>query len=127
MKGQQVTLEVFDHDDTGDDDFLGRATVQTSVVAARGEIKDMWVELEDVKSGRAQMSLEWRETSMERTLIKEQVVTREETDMAKCILHVYVDSCKNIVAKGGDNPSPMVSYNLTSYRVILNSFHICFC
>ena len=38
VKGQQLTLEVFDHDDPGDDEFLGRATVQTSVVAARGKV-----------------------------------------------------------------------------------------
>ena len=47
----------------GDDEFLGRATVQTNVVATKGEIREMWVELEDVETGRALLSLSWLETS----------------------------------------------------------------
>ena len=105
VKGQQLTLEVFDHDDPGDDEFLGRATVQTSVVAARGKIDGMWVELEDVKSGRAQMSLEWREVSLDSRFI--QMSQAVDRDLAKCLLHVYVDSAKEVYAKGGDKPSPM--------------------
>jgi len=105
VKGQQLTLEVFDHDDPGDDEFLGRATVQTSVVAARGKIDGMWVELEDVKSGRAQMSLEWREVSLDSPLLR--ASSAEDRELAKCLLHVYVDSAKEVYAKGGDKPSPM--------------------
>ena len=105
VKGQQLTLEVFDHDDPGDDEFLGRATVQTSVVAARGKIDGMWVELEDVKSGRAQMSLEWREVSLDSRFI--QMSQAVDRDLAKCLLHVYVDSAKEVYAKDGDKPSPM--------------------
>jgi len=51
---------------TGDDEILGRATVQTSVVASKGEIKDMWVELEDVDTGRALLSLSWLETTKDK-------------------------------------------------------------
>ena len=131
VKGQQLTLEVFDHDDPGDDEFLGRATVQTSVVAARGKVRifiyslkeyctpfcfnkhclnefqidNMMVELEDVKSGRAQMSLEWREVSLDSRLL--QTSLAEDRELAKCLLHVYVDSAKEVYAKGGDKPSPM--------------------
>ena len=131
VKGQQLTLEVFDHDDPGEDEFLGRATVQTSVVAARGKVKNildkvkrlfcfmflfprlknfqiesMWVELEDVKSGRAQMSLEWMEVSNDSGRITSSN-TASERDLAKCLLHVYVDSAKEVYAGGGDKPSPM--------------------
>ena len=59
-------MEIFDHDDPGEDEFLGRATVQTNVVSVKGEINNMWVELEDVETGRALMSLSWLETSKKR-------------------------------------------------------------
>lgn len=42
-----------------DDEFLGRATVQTSVVAERGHIEGLWVDLEECESGKAKVSLEW--------------------------------------------------------------------
>jgi len=38
-----------------DDEFLGRATVQTSVVAERGHIEGMWVDLEECQSGKAKV------------------------------------------------------------------------
>ena len=65
----------------------------------------MWVELEDVKSGRAQMSLEWREVSLDSPLLR--ASSAEDRELAKCLLHVYVDSAKEVYAKGGDKPSPM--------------------
>jgi hypothetical protein len=40
---------------TRDDEFLGRATVQTSVVAERGHIEGMWVDLEECQSGKAKV------------------------------------------------------------------------
>ncbi len=40
---------------TRDDEFLGRATVQTSVVAERGHIEGMWVDLEECLSGKAKV------------------------------------------------------------------------
>ena len=71
----------------------------------------MWVELEDVKSGRAQMTLEWREVSLDSSLIQGGGLAKanlaEDRELAKCLLHVYVDSAKEVYAKGGDKPSPM--------------------
>ena len=69
------------------------------------QIDGMWVELEDVKSGRAQMSLEWREVSLDSPLLR--ASSAEDRELAKCLLHVYVDSAKEVYAKGGDKPSPM--------------------
>ncbi len=48
---------------TRDDEFLGRATVQTSVVAERGHIEGMWVDLEECQSGKAKVR---RNASLER-------------------------------------------------------------
>ena len=41
------------------DDFAGRATVATNLVATKGQISDMWVNLEDTDTGRALVSLSW--------------------------------------------------------------------
>ena len=70
VKGQYLTLEVFDHDDPGDDEFLGRCTIATSVVAERGHIEKMWTELEDVKSGKIQWSLHWLETTTDKSALQ---------------------------------------------------------
>lgn len=67
VKGQQLTIEVFDHDDPGDDEFLGRATVATSVVEERGDITNMWTELEDVASGKVLTSLSWLSASKDKS------------------------------------------------------------
>ena len=97
VSGQQLTLELFDHDDTGDDEFLGRATVQTNVVAAKGEINEMWVELEDIASGRALMSLQWLECSKDLDDL-ERVRPAKEQGLTKCVLQVYVDCVKDLNA-----------------------------
>ena len=78
----------------------------------------MWVELEDVKSGRAQMTLEWREVSLDSRLIQDGGLpkTAENRDLAKCLLHVYVDSAKEVYAKGGDKPSPMAQLRVGQAR-----------
>ncbi|TRY78396.1 hypothetical protein TCAL_08980 [Tigriopus californicus] len=108
VSGQQLTLEIFDHDDPGDDEFLGRATVQTSVVAKKGHIQEMWVELEDADTGRALMSLSWLEASSDIKQL-ERPHLPEEKDLTKCLLHVYVDCCKELPSKSpAHKPCPMV-------------------
>ena len=76
VKGQYLTLDVFDHDDPGDDEFLGRCTIATSVVAERGHIEKMWTELEDVKSGKIQWSLHWLETTTDKSALQGKPYTR---------------------------------------------------
>ena len=56
----------------------------------KGEISDMWVELEDIKTGRALLSLSWLEVSNE----KSDIGKMKGDGLAKCLLHVYVDSCQ---------------------------------
>ena len=55
VHGQDFTMEFFDEDDRRDDEFLGRAKVQTAAVAERGEIQGFWVDLEECESGKAQV------------------------------------------------------------------------
>merc|ERR1719244_2431941 len=50
VHGQEFMLEFFDEDDRKDDEFLGRATVQTGAVADRGEIQGFWIDLEECDS-----------------------------------------------------------------------------
>ena len=54
----------------GDDEFLGRATMATSVVAEQGEINNMWAELEDVPNGRILMSLSWLATTKDKSVLQ---------------------------------------------------------
>ena len=66
-----------------------------------GEINDMWVELEDIETGRALMSLSWLEATPDRKILAQrQAAAAKKEDaaanLAKCLLHVYVDSCKDI-------------------------------
>lgn len=111
VKGQELILEIYDHDDPGEDEFLGRATVQTNIVSTKGEINYMWVELEDVESGRAQMSLAWLETSKKINDLSKASTSQIDLDnVATCLLHVYVDSCKNLVVSRSSalRPSPRI-------------------
>ena len=48
---------------------MGRATVATSVVEERGEIRNMWAELEDVSSGKALMTLQWLSTTKDKSAL----------------------------------------------------------
>jgi len=105
--GQQLSLEIFDHDDPGSDEFLGKATVATGLVANKGEISDMWVNLEDANTGRALMSLSWLQVSNDANDIE----TKGPKDLAKCLLHVYLDSCKDL-GQQGKKPSPLVEFNV---------------
>merc|ERR1719376_130753 len=107
VSGQQLTLEIFDHDDPGTDEFLGRATVATGLVANKGEISDMWVNLEDTNTGRALMSLSWLQVSSDAS----DVASSGPEDQAKCLLHVYLDSCKDLEQRG-KMPSPLVEMNV---------------
>lgn len=109
VKGQQLSIEVYDHDDPGDDEFLGRATIATSVVAEQGEINNMWAELEDVAHGRILMSLSWLTTTKDKSVLQEGV----NDGLSKCILQVYVDCCHDLIspgksAKASSKPSPIV-------------------
>merc|ERR1719464_1355022 len=109
VKGQQLTIEVFDHDDPGDDEFLGRATMATSVVAEQGEINNMWAELEDVPNGRILMSLSWLATTKDKSVLQESA----NDGLSKCLLQVYVDCCHDLKSpstssKTSSKPSPIV-------------------
>ncbi len=98
----------------GDDEFLGRATVQTGIVATKGQINDMWVELEDVTTGRVLLDLSWLEATTDKSHV-DTWVSRDEQKLSKCLLHVYIDSCKGLEVankKSSSKPSPCIELNV---------------
>jgi len=103
VRGQELLLELFDHDDNSEDEPLGHATVATGLVADKGQISDMWVDLEGAKSGRALLSLSWLEVTNER----EDIDKMKGEGLTKCLLEVFVDSCKGLHEKT-KKPCPIV-------------------
>lgn len=103
VHGQEVLIELFDHDGIKEDQALGHATVATGLVADKGQISDMWVDLEDVKSGRALLSLSWLQVTSD----KEDIDQMTGEGLTKCLLEVFIDSCKGLVEKS-KKPCPIV-------------------
>jgi Ca2+-dependent lipid-binding protein len=92
--GQELLVQLFD-EDILDDDTLGWDTIPIGPVIDRGCIKSMWVDLEGVKSGRVLLSLTWLPTSEDEKGIE----IIKTNGLPKCILEVFIDSCKGLVEK----------------------------
>jgi len=74
----------------------------------------MWVELEDVTTGKILLDLSWLEATTDPSHV-DTWVTREEQKLPKCLLHVYIDSCKNLEVagkRGTSKPSPCVELTI---------------
>jgi len=110
VHGQQLLMEFFDEDDRKDDEFLGRATVQTGAIADRGHIEGFWVDLEECDSGKAQISLSWLPVTDDYKVVSEAGKNGDTDEHAKCILHIYIDSCQGLEdpKNPGYKPSPQV-------------------
>ena len=92
--GQELLLEFYDDDDRKDDEFLGRAKVQTSVVAQRGVIEGYWVDLVDTESGKVQVTLTWLPVVSDVGLVKAAAKSANPDDShAKGLVHIFIDSC----------------------------------
>jgi len=110
VQGQELLLEFYD-DDNKDDEFLGRAKIQTSVVAERGFIEGYWVDLVDTESGKVQVTLSWlpviADSSAVKTAAKHAGVNDDST---KGLVHIYIDSCSGLINQREPSykPSPMV-------------------
>ena len=59
---QQITVLLWDYDDTKGDESLGRATIEVSRVKKKGNI-DTWVSLEQAKHGMVHLRLTWLQLS----------------------------------------------------------------
>ena len=120
VQGQELALEFYD-DDNKDDEFLGRAKIHTSVVADRGHIESRWVDLSECDHGRVQVSLSWLPVTTDPEVVKRaaKTTTGAETEGARGIVHIYVDSVTGLVSARDPSyrPSPRVRITTRNERV----------
>ena len=73
VQGQELLMEFYDDDSRKGDEFLGRAKIQTNIVAQRGHIQSRWIDLTDGESGgqgRVQVSLSWLQVSRDSEVVR---------------------------------------------------------
>uniref|UniRef100_A0A1Q3FZ48 Protein kinase c conserved region 2 n=2 Tax=Culex tarsalis TaxID=7177 RepID=A0A1Q3FZ48_CULTA len=107
--GQHLQIVVNDKDNTGDDELLGRATVEISSVTKNGEI-DTWLTLEQAKHGLIHLRLTWFTLSADKVDLKaalEETQLLRVTSMSTALLTVFIDSAKNLPqARQQSQPDP---------------------
>ncbi|KYN37114.1 Extended synaptotagmin-2 [Trachymyrmex septentrionalis] len=93
-----VVAQLFDKDNAGQDDPLGRATIEVNRVKKKGMI-DTWVSLEQAKHGMVHLRLTWLQFSKEPADLRAALVETQElrvTSMSTALLTLYIDSAKNL-------------------------------
>ncbi|KAK9294826.1 hypothetical protein QLX08_010690 [Tetragonisca angustula] len=101
---QQITVLLWDYDDTKEDESLGRATIEVSRVKKKGNI-DTWISLEQVKHGMVHLRLTWLQLSKSVSDLQAALVETQElriTSMSTALLILYVDSAKNLSCVRGN-------------------------
>ncbi|XP_017761218.1 PREDICTED: extended synaptotagmin-2 [Eufriesea mexicana] len=101
---QQITVLLWDYDDTKGDESLGRATIEVSRVKKKGNI-DTWVSLEQAKHGMVHLRLTWLKFSKNVDDLKTALIETQElriTSMSTALLILYVDSAKNLPCVRGN-------------------------
>nr|CAD7401753.1 unnamed protein product [Timema cristinae] len=110
LGGQILHARLFDKD-PGEDDFLGRATVDVSNVVKKGKV-DLWLNLEQAKHGMVHIRLLWLRLSSDIADLKAAIIETQElrvTSMSTALLTVFVDSAKNLPeARPGKKPDSYV-------------------
>ena len=101
---QQITVLLWDYDDTKGDESLGRATIEVSRVKKKGNI-DTWVSLEQAKHGMVHLRLTWLQLSKNVADLKAALIETQElrvTSMSTALLVLYIDSAKNLPCLRGN-------------------------
>ncbi|XP_050309807.1 extended synaptotagmin-2 [Anthonomus grandis grandis] len=107
--GQQLYIHLWDKDDTGDDENLGRATVEISNIVAKGT-ENSWVTLEQAKHGMVHLRFTWLGLSkdyndLQQILAETQLL--QVSTLSTALLTVFVDSAKNLPqARSSTKPDP---------------------
>jgi len=120
VHGQELVVEIYDDDSRKDDEFLGRAKMQTSIVAERGLIEDHWLDLVDTESGKVQMTLSWHSVTMDTSVLKKPDSYATPNDYSpNALVHLYIDSCSGLVKESDPSykPNPKVLVSLLSADV----------
>ncbi|XP_072926978.1 extended synaptotagmin-1 isoform X1 [Hemitrygon akajei] len=129
IPGQELEFELFDKD-MDKDDFLGRLKISYKDIMKK-KFVDEWFILNDVKSGKLHLKLEWLPPSMD-SIILDQVLqanktifTHNDVEPSAAILSVYLDRAHELpMKKGKKPPSPMAQLTVdhTTYKSqVINS------
>ncbi|XP_018315967.1 extended synaptotagmin-2 isoform X2 [Mycetomoellerius zeteki] len=93
-----MVAQLFDKDNAGQDDPLGRATIEVNQVKKKGMI-DTWVSLEQATHGMVHLRLTWLQFSKDPADLRAALVETQElrvTSMSTALLTLYIDSAKNL-------------------------------
>ncbi|CAG9766099.1 unnamed protein product [Ceutorhynchus assimilis] len=107
--GQQLYIHLWDKDDTGDDESLGRATVEISNIVAKGS-ENTWVTLEQAKHGMVHLRFVWLTLSKDYNDLKgilAETQMLQVSSLNTALLTVFIDSAKNLPqARMSTKPDP---------------------
>uniref|UniRef100_A0A2M4A0N4 Putative phosphoinositide 3-kinase n=1 Tax=Anopheles triannulatus TaxID=58253 RepID=A0A2M4A0N4_9DIPT len=105
----QALQVVINDEDAGEDELLGRATVEISSVTKNGEI-DTWLTLEQAKHGLVHLRMTWFKLSSNKADLRsalEETQHLRVTSMSTALLTVFIDSAKNLPqARQQSQPDP---------------------
>ncbi|XP_052869843.1 extended synaptotagmin-2 [Anopheles cruzii] len=105
----QTLQVVINDEDAGEDELLGRATVEISSVTKNGEI-DTWLTLEQAKHGMVHLRMTWFKLSSSKSDLRsalEETQHLRVTSMSTALLTVFIDSAKNLPqARQQSQPDP---------------------
>jgi len=101
--GLSLQLEVYDYDRGDADDFMGRCSLELGTVAGEGRV-EQWLPLQDTKKGEVEVVVEWLP-------VLPGPVTSAST---RCILSLFIDSCRNLSTGRGSPPFARVEARLGS-------------
>ncbi|XP_036007473.1 extended synaptotagmin-1 [Fundulus heteroclitus] len=123
QSGQEVQVEVFDKD-MDKDDFLGRLKISVSDII-RSQFSDQWYTLNDVKSGRVRLILEWVPTvscndSLEQVMQLQSLQSYQNKAVpSAALLFVYMDRAHSLpFKKSGKEPKAAAElvFGKTTYK-----------
>ncbi|XP_074032959.1 extended synaptotagmin-like protein 2 [Leptinotarsa decemlineata] len=128
--GQQLYIHLWDKDDTGDDENLGRATIEVSNIVKKGN-DDMWVTLEQAKHGMVHLRLTWLALSKNYSdldaILNETQLLRA-SNLNTSLLTIFLDSCKNLPqARMSTKPDPYAILTVGNHskqtKVLMRTIH----
>uniref|UniRef100_A0A3Q2R157 Extended synaptotagmin 1 n=1 Tax=Fundulus heteroclitus TaxID=8078 RepID=A0A3Q2R157_FUNHE len=123
QSGQEVQVEVFDKD-MDKDDFLGRLKISVSDII-QSQFSDQWYTLNDVKSGRVRLILEWVPTvscndSLEQVMQLQSLQSYQNKAVpSAALLFVYMDRAHSLpFKKSGKEPKAAAElvFGKTTYK-----------
>eukprot|EP00062_Callorhinchus_milii_P024119 gi/632983699/ref/XP_007908775.1/ PREDICTED: extended synaptotagmin-1 [Callorhinchus milii] len=123
IPGQELEFEVFDKD-IDKDDFLGRLKISYKDIINSKDLNE-WYMLNDVKSGKLHLKLEWLPptpdcTKLEQVLRANSVlIAQEGVEPSAAILTVYLDRAHGLPVKKAKklpNPNVELTLNNTTYK-----------